>query len=219
MSLRETTETVIDKYRPQKKYFSDWDSRVILGLAVVLIIIGLLAGLQPAICLLGLLSPSLIKHNKANRLLAWLFGQQNNAVAKENFRAKRFCIILTFTIISFAVILGMVRVSWSQNFIIMACGLLVEYAWLMGVVLLSLLIRLDGKQIRNGSRIYSPIMVMCFIVISFRIILIPNDLVNLVFPPILLVCTVWQWCTLSRNKGKPFLQAMCFMLTARYLLF
>ena len=199
--LRETTETVIDKYRPQKKYFSDWDSRVILGLAVVLIIIGLLAA-AASYLLIGFIVTKLIKHNKANRLLAWLFGQQNNAVAKENFKAKRFCIILTFTIISFAVILGMVRVSWSQNFIIMACGLLVEYAWLMGVVLLSLLIRLDGKQIRNGFRIYSPIMVMCFIVISFRIILIPNDLVNLVFPPILLVCTIWQWCTLSRNKGK-----------------
>lgn len=38
--VKETTETVIDKYRPQKKYMSDWDSRVILGLAVVLLIIG-----------------------------------------------------------------------------------------------------------------------------------------------------------------------------------
>lgn len=53
MSLRETTETVIDKYRPQKKYFSDWDSRVILGLAVVLIIIGLLAEFAASYLLIG----------------------------------------------------------------------------------------------------------------------------------------------------------------------
>lgn len=198
--VKETTETIIDKYRPQKKYFSDWDSRVILGLAFVLLIIGLLAA-AASYFVIGFAITKLVKLNKADFLLKWLFGQSGSNDAKENFRAKRLCIILTFTIISFAIILGIVRVSWSQNFIIMACGLLVEYAWLMGVILLSLLIRLNGNQIRHGFRIYSPIMVMCFIVISFRIVLIPNDLVELAFPPILVLCTIWQWLTIKHNKA------------------
>ncbi len=198
--VKETTETVIDKYRPQKKYMSDWDSRVILGLAVVLLIIGVLAA-AASYFIIGFIVTQLLKLNKADFILKWLFGQERNKAAKEDFKAKRFCIILTFTVISFAIILGIVRVSWSQNFIIMACGLLVEYAWLMGVILLSLLIRLNGDQIRHGFRIYSPIMAMCFIVISFRIILIPNDLVELIFPPILIACTVWQWLTIRRNKA------------------
>ena len=198
--VKETTESVIDKYKPQKKYMSDWDSRVILGLAIVLLFIGVMAA-AASYFVIGFAVTKLIKYNKADFILKWLYGQERDKEAKENFKAKRLCIILTFTIISFAIILGIVRVSWSQNFIIMACGLLVEYTWLMGVILLSLLIRLNGEQIRHGFRIYSPIMAMCFIVISFRIILIPNDLVELVFPPILVACTIWQWVTIRRNKS------------------
>ena len=74
----------------------------------------------------------------------------------------------------------------------MASNLLVEYAWLLGVILISLLLRVDGDQIKSAFRIYSPLIVMGFIVISFRIILIPNDLVNLIFPPVLLICAIWQ---------------------------
>ena len=81
----------------------------------------------------------------------------------------------------------------AQNFFVMATGLLMEFAWLMAAILLSLLIRLDGEQIKNGLRIYAPVLTVCFLVIGFRIILIPNTLVNLIFPPMLLICAVWQW--------------------------
>lgn len=84
----------------------------------------------------------------------------------------------------------MVKATISQNFLSMASGLLVEYAWLMAVILLSLLIRLDGKQILHGLKIYTPIMAMCFIVIFFRIVLIPNVLSNLVMPLLLLLFTI-----------------------------
>ena len=108
------------------------------------------------------------------------------------------------TIITFAVILGIIHVSAHQNFIIMACGLLVEFAWLIGVILISLLLRVGNDQIKSAFRIYSPLMLVGFIVISFRIILIPNDLVNLIFPPILLVCSFWQWNVIQRhNKNVP----------------
>ena len=40
---------------------------------------------------------------------------------------------------------------------------------------------------------------MGFIVISFRIILIPNELVNLIFPPVLVACTFWQWRVIKRH--------------------
>ena len=45
---------------------------------------------------------------------------------------------------------------------------------------------------------------MGFIVIGFRIILIPNELVNIVLPPILLACAIWQWVVIRRhNKNIP----------------
>ena len=82
----------------------------------------------------------------------------------------------------------------------MASNLLVEYAWLLGVILISLLLRVDGKQIKSAFRIYSPLTLVGFIVITFRIALVPNDLVNLIFPPILLLCTIWQWSVISRHN-------------------
>ena len=82
----------------------------------------------------------------------------------------------------------------------MASGLLVEFAWLLGAILASLLIRLNGDQIKSGFRIYSPIMLMSFIIIVFRIIFIPNKLVDLIFPPILLIFTLWQWGVIVRHN-------------------
>ena len=43
-------------------------------------------------------------------------------------------------------------------------------------------------------------MLMSFIVITFRIIFIPNNLVTLIFPPILLVFTLWQWNVITRHN-------------------
>ena len=42
-------------------------------------------------------------------------------------------------------------------------------------------------------------MVVDFIVISLRIVLVPNDVVNLLFPPILLACTWWQWGRIKKH--------------------
>src|SRR3712207_3786248 len=70
----------------------------------------------------------------------------------------------------------------------------------MGVISISLLIRLDGDQIKAGYRSYIPLLVVGFLVIAFRIVLIPNDLVELIFPPILLVCTIWQWTAIRHNS-------------------
>lgn len=196
--VRTTSQTVAEKYRPTYKFHSDWDSRIILILLALIAFYALIAaGL--AYLVIGFVITRLVKRNKADFLLRWLFGSDGGEKAKENFRAKRMCIILAATVITFAAVLGMVKATISQNFLSMASGLLVEYAWLMAVILLSLLIRLDGKQILHGLRIYTPIMAMCFIVIFFRIVLIPNVLSNLVMPLLLLVFTVWQWFAIRKN--------------------
>lgn len=41
--VKETSQTIIDKYKPQQKYHSDWDSRIIIGLLVMIFIVGFLA--------------------------------------------------------------------------------------------------------------------------------------------------------------------------------
>lgn len=197
--VKTTSQALAEKYRPTNKFRSDWDSRIILILLALIAFYALIAaGL--AYIVIGFVITRLVKKNKADFLLRWLFGSDGGEKAKENFRAKRVCIILAATVITFAAVLGMVKATISQNFLSMASGLLVEYAWLMAVILLSLLIRLDGKQILHGLKIYTPIMAMCFIVIFFRIVLIPNVLSNLVMPLLLLLFTIWQWFAIMKNS-------------------
>ena len=119
----------------------------------------------------------------------------------EEFLKKRTCITLATTTVTFAIILAVMLALIDQNFIVMASNLLVNYAWLMGVILISLLLRVSGAQIKSTFRIYTPLILVGFLVIAIRIILIPNELVNMVFPPILLVCALWQWNVIHRHKS------------------
>ena len=168
-------ETVLNKYKPTKD--SDWDSRVILGLFVII---------------MGYAIVAIVLNLLAFRLMPRKFHTPE-------FLRKRPCIIWATTTITFAIILGILRATWKQNFFIMASGLLIEYAWLLGVILVSLLLRVSGQQIKSAFRIYVPLIVVGFLVIAFRIVLIPNELVNMIFPPILLLCTTWQWNVIGRH--------------------
>jgi len=179
--LSKTAETVNEKYQPSRKIKSQWDSRMIFGLFLVILFYGIIA-ITLNIIGIKVLMPKRFR--------------------TPEFIAKRTCIILATTTVTFAIILGIVKSMTTQNFIAMASNLLVEYAWLLGVILISLLLRVDGQRIKSAFRIYSPLIVVGFLVIAFRIILIPNDLVNLIFPPILLVCTFWQWSVLRRHSDK-----------------
>lgn len=175
----QTKITVNEKYRVYNKVKSDWDSRMIFGLFGIILLYGFIA---------ALLNQIIFRFVLPKRLQSG------------EFMKKRTCIIMGTTTITFALILGILRATWDQNFVIMASNLLVEYAWLLGVILISLLLRVTGDQIKSAFRIYTPLIAVGFLVIAFRIILIPNELVNLVFPPILLLCTIWQWITIGRNK-------------------
>lgn len=121
----------------------------------------------------------------------------------EEFQKKRACIIMATTTITFAIIQGVILlIGTGRNFpfVYMAASLLVEYAWLLGVILISLLLRVKSDQLSSAIRIYAPLIAVGFIVIGCRIILIPNELVNLVLPPILLVCALWQWFVIRRHN-------------------
>ena len=121
----------------------------------------------------------------------------------EEFEKKRSCIIMATTTITFAIIQGAILLLGTGQrypFLYMAASLLVEYAWLLGVILTSLLLRVKGEQLGSAVRIYAPLIAVGFIVIGCRIILIPNELVNLILPPILLICALWQWLVIRRHN-------------------
>ena len=120
------------------------------------------------------------------------------------FLKKRSSIMWATTTITLAVLLSIIRYNIGQNFIIMASQLLVEYLWLLAVILISLLLRVNGSQIKSAFHIYAPLLLIGLVVITFRIVLIPSELVSLTFPPILLSCLVWQWLVIRKhNRNVP----------------
>ncbi len=178
---RRMSETVKKKYQPTDN--SQWDSRWIFGLLISVIFYAIIA---------TAINFAAIRYVVPKRLRTG------------EFMKKRTCITMATTTVTFAVILGITLATVEQNFFIMAANLLVTYAWLLGVILISLLLRVKGNQIKSAFRIYTPLMAVGFLVIAFRIILIPSELVNMLFPPVLVVCALWQWNVISRhNRNVP----------------
>ena len=182
LNLRQTKESVEDKYKSTTKE-SQWDSSVIFGLFGVIAVYIIIA------VVLNLLTFRFLLPRRLHT---------------EEFLKKRACVILATTTITFAVIMGILRATLHQNFFIMASDLLIEYAWLLGVILISLLLRVNGSQIKSAFYIYAPLVFIGFVVITFRIILIPSEMVNLLFPLILLFCSLWQWRVIKHhNRNVP----------------
>ena len=188
MNYKEAKTSVTEKYKPVPGMMSQWDVRIIFILFGIIVFWGLIS-IFLNLFTIRIVITQLMKHG--------MFESR-----KESFMAKRPCLIMAMTVVTFAVILGIVRMAVTQNFVIMASQLLVEYSWLVGVILVSILLRVDNDKIKNTFRIYSPLMLVGFIVIVFRIILIPNDLVNLIFPPVLLLCALWQWNVIGRKHNQ-----------------
>ena len=176
-NLQQTKDVVIEKYKPNPMK-SDWDSSVIVRMFAII-------GFYIVVAVL------------LNQLVFRLLPRRFHT---KEFLRKRTCIIMATTTITFAAILGILRATLHQNFYLMASSLLIEYAWLLSVILISLLLRVKGSQIQSAFRIYAPLLVVGFLVIAFRIVLIPKELVNILFPPILLVCTLWQWNVIGRHN-------------------
>ena len=162
---------------------SQWRGPIVVGLAFFVLFYIILAALL------------------SNIFVRWFVPKRFRT---EEFIKKKVFIILFAAMLIFAISIMVCRAFMYHNFFLMASKLLIEYSWLLCAIFLSLLIRLAGNQIKSGFSIYTPIMLMSFIVITFRIIFIPNNLVSLIFPPILLLFTLWQWRVVVRhNKNIP----------------
>ena len=172
------TEKVHDAGK-ERTVESQWRGPIVVGLASFVFFYILLAALL------------------SNILVRWLVPKRFRT---EEFMKKKVCIILFAAMLIFAISIMVCRTFMYHNFFLMASKLLIEYSWLLCAIFLSLLIRIDGSQIKSGFRIYTPIMLMSFVVITFRIIFIPNNLVSLIFPPILLLFTLWQWRVVVRHN-------------------
>lgn len=128
----------------------------------------------------------------------------------DEFKIRRRMLTNVIGVALFAVIVMVVRSFVHRNFIQMSTELIINMAWLLEVIFLSLYIRLKGQQMLHAAQIYLPLMILASLVIMMRIVLLPNSLLNLLFPPLLLVFTLWQLWTVRRHKGELPLQDVIY---------
>ncbi|MBQ1700073.1 MAG: mechanosensitive ion channel family protein [Bacteroidales bacterium] len=121
-----------------------------------------------------------------------------------SFERRELAIIMLAAVVLFVIVVSVARYTGAlgTNFFRMASGLLLEYALLLVAILSSILIRFAGNQVNNGLRLYSPVMMLGLLVITFRIIFIPNSLISLLFPPVLLAFGTWQAVAYRNNSDR-----------------
>ena len=178
LRFNQMNTTLSEKYTSDPVVASQWDVKWIITLFSMILIYGLIAILINYLSIRFLVT----KVMKTNR-----FEQKSHA-----FLAKRTCIIMLASVITFSIILVIIRLFSPSNFVHMACSLLLEYTWMLTVIFASLLLRVEGSQTHNAYRIYYPLIMIGFFVITFRIVMLPSSIVTFLFPPLLLIDTLWQ---------------------------
>ena len=172
-----------DKYSPQAlgDVSSQWRGPMVIGFSLFLLVYLLISAVL-AVALVAFLT------------------RKVGFFKRERFTRHRFEMTLIVGVVIFALSIMIASAASKQNFFAMASKLLVEFAWMLAAILVSLVIRLEGNEVRKGLRLYFPILLLSFIIISLRIAFIPNSLLNIIFPPILLLFTVFQGWTLFRYR-------------------
>ncbi len=192
MQIMMAKSTIDLKYKPFEghgRLYSEWRGAPVLFISIFLVLyLALSMGISYII-------------------LRWLLPKSWRG---ENFKERRRMLNFVVGIAFFAIIVMIVRAFVQRNFIQMGTGLIINIAWLLEAIFLSLYVRLKGDQMRHAAIIYTPLMLLSFIVILFRIVLIPNTLVNLIFPPILLAFTIWQYVVARRHKKYLTLLDKCY---------
>ena len=138
-------------------------------------------------------------------LLSWLIIKMipRRLLSQESYKKfllKRSCIIMCGAAAVFAIATFIISNVTDQNFMMMATRLLSEYAWLIAVIMLSIIIRINGEAVKSGIKLYVPVLLVGFVVFFFRIVFLPSTVVNMVFPPLLLIFTLWQFI-INRRHG------------------
>jgi len=197
MSARDISE----KYFPLENgstNYSEWRGPIVLGMSVFMIIYILAAILIANLIMNGI--PWLMKKIAPKFAAKTRSRFDTNATRTMEFKRKKWLITIVVGIAIFAIVIMLLRNVFYNNLFKMAASLMATFSWLLEAVLISFLIRLKGKQIKHGIRLYTPFILMAFLVIVFRIVLIPNSLVNLIYPPILLLFVLWQISCQKKNR-------------------
>ena len=171
---KNSKEDITEKYSRSRKTHSEWRGPLI-GFLFIFMAVYIVGALLLSWLIIKLIPRRLLTRDSYKKFLL-----------------KRSCIIMCGAAAVFAIATFIISNVTSQNFMIMATRLLSEYAWLIAAIMLSIIIRMDGETVGSGIKLYVPVLLVGFVVFFFRIVFLPSTVVNMLFPPLLLVCTIWQ---------------------------
>ena len=110
----------------------------------------------------------------------------------DRFRRSKSLITLLCGTGLFLIAIAVLSAVSPNHFIVQASQLLLVFCWMMLAIFFSLLVRLRPSKFRDGISLYMPAIVIGFIVICFRVMFVPNTLMNILFPPLVVACMLWQ---------------------------
>ena len=171
---RNSREDLVEKYTSSRKTRSEWRGPLI-GFLFIFLAVYIVGALLLSWLIIKLIPRSVLSRNSYKKFLK-----------------KRSCIIICGAAAVFGIATFIISNVTDQNFMAMASRLLSEYAWLVAAIMLSIIIRMDGDIVNSGVKLYVPVLLVGFVVFFFRIVFLPSTVVNLVFPVLLLVFTLWQ---------------------------
>ena len=127
-----------------------------------------------------------------SRLAVNILMKRVNHLRTDRFQKRKGLVTLLCGAALFLIAIAIVSGVTTNNFIVQASKLLLLFCWMLVAIFLSLLIRLRPARIRYGIRLYMPAILVGFVAVCFRVMFIPNTVMNVLFPPILVVCMFWQ---------------------------
>ena len=133
-----------------------------------------------------------------SRLVVNILMKRVKRLRTDRFQKSKGLVTLLCGAALFLIAIAIVSGVTTNNFIEQASRLLLIFCWMMVAIFLSLLIRLRPARIRNGISLYMPAILVGFVAICFRVMFVPNTVMNVLFPPILVVCMFWQARACSR---------------------
>ncbi len=145
----------------------------------------------------GLLCLALLGAGQLRRLLRKRFTDYGQDSPR---KGTRLCFTLFASSLLFAVLIYLGRLVGSGYFAT-ASSQFVIFAILNALILLSILVRVPSDKVKNVLQLHLPMMTASFIVIFFRVLFVPNSVMNLAFAPLLLVLLIFQLRSCLKYQG------------------
>ncbi|MBO4434155.1 MAG: mechanosensitive ion channel family protein [Bacteroidales bacterium] len=131
-----------------------------------------------------------------------IFSKRIAFLRKSALANNRFATTIIIAVLIFSLTIMIASAASTQHFFSMASRLLIEFAWMLASILISLVIRYKDESVKKGIAMYLPVLLMCLIIIGLRIAFIPNSLMNIIFPPLLLLFAVFNGIMLKVSTKK-----------------